>query len=735
MTLIKNDIKPSFLIFLAILLTILNINLLFADKLIGNRYNQKDGLDNLITLYSDIKNDKYINETVHEINNSETLKDSLIHTINIGWNSHYYAPSIGIYFADILINKFHKETDSNRLKLYEIYIGKLYSVKAHCHHTKWENDSSYHYFSKSIYYRLKTGDLLEKIWAHNNITLYFNKIGKADSSAYYLHNAITLLKENTKYFHFTYDSHLLESKINGVKGVSSLIYLTYHELLLNYTHLGVISDNVFFVNPMGKYNEYEKLINEFNSSLMGEGYLYLFLKQIVFLINFNAFQENNLYDLKNKKKFDFYLRFYNQRKHCNILKLYNFINNLKNVNLKLTFSDWKNENVDTTIYYNPLEKLLFKIIEIKFSSIPSAKKRNILINQLKEIYPKLNHVEKAYLLTTYKEIFKSELNDYKPFEKYLKNLELDARYINQKYSRNPTVRNSILEFNKFHKFLLEKVNQYNVERFYLLIGIIVIVVIILLISIVLLIKNRKLTKSTMEINNLLIERNYINQKIYSVISHDLSAPISYFDFYLDEIERNVKSNNFEKAFEQINGLKTKSKFINSTLESMLDYLRFDNSKADLMFENINLNNIVDDIINLNIDYLNDRNVKIIKKGLEHEIYSEKTFMTVILRNLIQNSIKFTRSNSSIICELIKTQNNYIIKISDNGIGIEPKRKEAILNGIPITAGTDINNKQSSAFGFLLIRDLILKLKGKLEIEDNPEGGTIIFLTFHNKAKN
>jgi K+-sensing histidine kinase KdpD len=222
--------------------------------------------------------------------------------------------------------------------------------------------------------------------------------------------------------------------------------------------------------------------------------------------------------------------------------------------------------------------------------------------------------------------------------------------------------------------------------------------------------------------------------MYSVISHDLSAPISYFDYYLNEITKNFQNNNQLKALEQIESLKNKSNFINDTLESMLDYLKFEDTKIELIYESTNLREIVFEVKNLNINYLNEKNIEIQTKGIENEIYTEKTFISIIIRNLLQNSIKFSKPNSIIIVELSNIENQTIIKIIDFGIGITPKRREAILNGIPITAGVDTNNKQSSAFGFLLVRDLVIKLGGNINIEDNSPSGTIVIITLPNKTK-
>lgn len=682
-----------------------------------------DSLEN----YSKINLKRSYNEILN-YKSAKNLTDSIQYILDIGWDCQLIQPKLGLHYLDYLLYQYSTEKDTNRMKIYEFYLGKTYSVKAHLHYHLWENDSSYHYFSKSIYYRERTGDILEKIWTYNNIALYFNKVENIDSSSYYISKAIRILKNNTKNLSFSYVNDFFYSKVNKHGGKNSLLSSTYREILLNCQRLGAISNSLGYFNTSFKYKDIKPIFTDnYIDDMMG------FLTLYIELQNYFFFQE---YPFESQNRQIYYEKLYNNYKNAysispnfEKLKLYDFIYRLQSPKYKLTRLDAETIEKNPHFYYNPIENLLFKIIDLKFGEYSIKQKREIIISELKKNDTLINLQERIYLIQNINSIFNEELKYYEPFSKYVKLLsKLDIIASENKNNNKILLNQTIIDLNNYHKFLLSRVVNYNKEKYYLLISIIGFFSILLFFIGYLYYKNRKLVKESLKINKQLYENNEINKKIYGVISHDLSSPIANFEFYLEILENKINNEDNYKSNEILHQLKTKSRFLNSTLESLLSYLKFEEDKLEIKYEKIILKSIIDEIIEMQIDFINEKNIEIITNNCEYEIISEKTLLSIILRNLIQNALKFSYKNSQIVINLL-TKDNYItIEIIDYGIGVNEDKRKAIINGIPITAGVDNENNQSTGFGFLLIRDIIIKLNGKFEIENNHPKGTIVKVT-------
>ena len=100
----------------------------------------------------------------------------------------------------------------------------------------------------------------------------------------------------------------------------------------------------------------------------------------------------------------------------------------------------------------------------------------------------------------------------------------------------------------------------------------------------------------------------------------------------------------------------------------------------------------------------------------------------LLRNLISNAIKFTPSGGKIAILAVEKQNEIIVSVSDNGIGIS---KAGINNLFSIghsysTPGT--NKEKGTGLGLILCQEYIKKNNGKIWVESEPGKGTTFYFS-------
>jgi signal transduction histidine kinase len=100
----------------------------------------------------------------------------------------------------------------------------------------------------------------------------------------------------------------------------------------------------------------------------------------------------------------------------------------------------------------------------------------------------------------------------------------------------------------------------------------------------------------------------------------------------------------------------------------------------------------------------------------------------VLRNLINNSIKFTPENGTIEVNAKLDQEKVVISVIDNGIGIS---KEDVLNLFRIDSSVKrkgTNNEDGSGLGLILCKEFVDKNNGTIFAESTPgEGSSFIFI--------
>jgi len=97
----------------------------------------------------------------------------------------------------------------------------------------------------------------------------------------------------------------------------------------------------------------------------------------------------------------------------------------------------------------------------------------------------------------------------------------------------------------------------------------------------------------------------------------------------------------------------------------------------------------------------------------------------ILRNLISNAVKYSEScpNPKITISTSKQEDYILLKVKDNGIGIDMKKARNQLFK-PFTRLT--NKAGGTGMGLYIIKNIIEKNGGYIRIESEPDQGTTFY---------
>ena len=204
-------------------------------------------------------------------------------------------------------------------------------------------------------------------------------------------------------------------------------------------------------------------------------------------------------------------------------------------------------------------------------------------------------------------------------------------------------------------------------------------------------------------------KRHLNQRseMLSGISHDLRTPLTRIKLQLSMIK---DSNISEKMSQDV-----------IEMEKMLnEYLQFASSSSIEKTETFNLSELLSSTIN---KYEN----KNIFTEIQNKVYFDgrKSLIQRCLNNIIDNAIKF---GSVINVSLKKNNNNILIKIEDDGPGINEKELVNVFKPFyKIDKGRDIS-KSSVGLGLSIALDIIKSHGGKIDLARSPNNGLSVEVT-------
>lgn len=113
------------------------------------------------------------------------------------------------------------------------------------------------------------------------------------------------------------------------------------------------------------------------------------------------------------------------------------------------------------------------------------------------------------------------------------------------------------------------------------------------------------------------------------------------------------------------------------------------------------------------------------------IYTNQDYLQVILRNLIQNAIKFTPSEGKIVVDSYTDKKNIYLTVQDNGEGIEEKKLINLFDSNRLMMDFKTESNQGHGFGLIICKELITLSGGDIFVDSELGKGTKFTISLPN----
>ncbi|HEY5824945.1 MAG TPA: PAS domain S-box protein [Cyclobacteriaceae bacterium] len=235
-----------------------------------------------------------------------------------------------------------------------------------------------------------------------------------------------------------------------------------------------------------------------------------------------------------------------------------------------------------------------------------------------------------------------------------------------------------------------------------------------------------LSKSNLEAASTeLLEQNRQLNEFAHIISHNLRSPVGNISALISLLGEQSTLEDYKEIFER---LKHTSFNMKETLNELMETLKIkrgaESERVTLKFKNT-LKKIMEDLAG---ELMQCDGEITFNFSACQEINYNKTYLESILLNLLSNAIKY-RSPKRPLKVHFKTEmidQTVILKVSDNGLGIDMKRYGDKLFGLRKTFH---EHKDAKGVGLFLTKSQVEAMGGKIWIESAVDKGTIVLIQF------
>ena len=213
------------------------------------------------------------------------------------------------------------------------------------------------------------------------------------------------------------------------------------------------------------------------------------------------------------------------------------------------------------------------------------------------------------------------------------------------------------------------------------------------------------------------------------ITHELKSPISSIRLVLETILKRDLQN---QQINQLSGTALEETVRLTTLvEDLLLAAKMENHYQPVL-ESVDIVNLIEQLVErlrgkfpeVAFSYSYDNNIS--------NIMADKTGLTSITLNLLENAVKYSPTPADIQVKLNQKGKYLLLDFADQGYGISEKEKKKIFRKFYRTGSEDTRSTKGTGLGLYIVKEIVEAHKGTITIKDNEPKGSIFKIKLPQK---
>lgn len=228
------------------------------------------------------------------------------------------------------------------------------------------------------------------------------------------------------------------------------------------------------------------------------------------------------------------------------------------------------------------------------------------------------------------------------------------------------------------------------------------------------------------------ELSKLKSKLFLIVSHDVRNPISKLVSLIDMYQANfIGESEMEDLVPSID------RNLNETTLLLDNLLYWSKNELGELKESpkiLNLSSLTSEVLRGFGESIQQKNILVTNAiNPATEVFYSSNILSIILRNLISNAIKYCHQSDEIHISCEKIENEYQISIKDTGVGMDENKLKKLFEEMESSVGTA--KEKGSGVGLMICKEFIEQNGGVLSVDSKIGVGTVFIFSIKDKFKN
>ena len=217
-----------------------------------------------------------------------------------------------------------------------------------------------------------------------------------------------------------------------------------------------------------------------------------------------------------------------------------------------------------------------------------------------------------------------------------------------------------------------------------------------------------------------IKNDFINN-----MTHEFKTPISTITASAELLQSGNLDNSPEKRSRYYQMISDESNRLKLQVEKVLQMAQFETSEIDLNLASNNIHQLIEKATTSVQFLLEERNgsLELNLNTVNPEVKVDELHFTNIIRNLLDNAIKYCTESPKIIISTTDSKNGITISVKDNGIGIIPAEKKQVFEKFYRVPTGNVHNVKGFGLGLYYVKSLVEAHHGTVDVSNDSSGST------------
>lgn len=219
------------------------------------------------------------------------------------------------------------------------------------------------------------------------------------------------------------------------------------------------------------------------------------------------------------------------------------------------------------------------------------------------------------------------------------------------------------------------------------------------------------------------------RELIADVSHDLRGPVASIKGYLELLQMMKPEMLIERLQSVLLTLTLSTSALERLLNELFELAKFEAKERSPEFISVELDALAAEVATSCAGLASAKHITISLEASDDGIFVHADIGMIerVLRNLIENAIFYSKDGGAVVVRIIDLDTRVQVQIQDQGVGIDTRDMERILQRFEQGSNAAASARKSSGLGLAIVQRILALHQSEIQVASTPgKGSTFVF---------